>query len=159
MEGMAEYLSIGPIDPHTAMWLRDASLEGHLPTIEQLTYDPRIFPYRFGHALWAYVGEKWGDEVIGEILQSSTSGGVEGAFKRALGLSLEELSNEWRDAVQTTYLPQLGGHYPAPRIAQPGLPGKSSAGTLHLPPAPAPDGHPIPFFGGGDSFFVHLYPS
>ena len=33
MEGMAEYLSIGPIDPHTAMWLRDASLEGHLPTI------------------------------------------------------------------------------------------------------------------------------
>src|SRR5205823_5668328 len=43
MEGMAEYLSIGPIDPHTAMWLRDASLEGHLPTIEQLTYDPRIF--------------------------------------------------------------------------------------------------------------------
>src|SRR3989441_11563291 len=32
MEGMAEYLSIGPIDPHTAMWLRDASLEGHLPT-------------------------------------------------------------------------------------------------------------------------------
>src|SRR5207253_2548051 len=53
MEGMAEYLSIGPIDPHTSMWLRDAALEGHLPTIEQLTYDPRIFPYRFGHALWA----------------------------------------------------------------------------------------------------------
>src|SRR5438093_11786564 len=23
MEGMADYLSIGPIDPHTAMWLRD----------------------------------------------------------------------------------------------------------------------------------------
>src|SRR5437660_3052817 len=105
MEGMAEYLSLGPIDPHTAMWLRDASLEGNLPSIEQLTYDPRIFPYRFGHALWAYIGEKWGDEVIGEILQSSTSGGVAGAFKRALGLSLEELSNEWRDAVQTTYLP------------------------------------------------------
>src|SRR6516225_9644984 len=25
IEGMAEYLSIGPIDPNTAMWLRDAS--------------------------------------------------------------------------------------------------------------------------------------
>src|SRR5436309_6804294 len=48
MEGMAEYLSLGPIDNHTAMLLRDASLEGHLPTIEQLTYDPRIFPYYFG---------------------------------------------------------------------------------------------------------------
>src|SRR3989441_8544603 len=133
MEGMAEYLSIGPIDPHTAMWLRDASLEGHLPTIERLTYDPRIFPYRFGHALWAYVGEKWGDEVIGEILQSSTSGGVEGAFKRALGLSLEELSNEWRDALQTTYLPALGEHIRGPPIAQPVLAAKRPAGQLPLP--------------------------
>src|SRR2546425_12371082 len=98
MEGTAEYLSIGPIDPHTAMWLRDASLEGHLPTIEQLTYDPRIFPYRFGHALWAYLGEKWGDEVIGEILQGSTSGGVAGGVQRAPRLSLEGPSDEGRCA-------------------------------------------------------------
>ena len=25
IEGMAEYLSIGPVDPHTAMWMRDAA--------------------------------------------------------------------------------------------------------------------------------------
>src|SRR5437773_10684076 len=107
MEGMAAYHSREPIDPETAMWLRDAALEGHLPTIEQMTYDPRIFPYRFGQALWAFIGEKWGDEVIGEILQATASSGVENAFHRALGLSLDDLSNEWRDAVQTTYLPQL----------------------------------------------------
>src|ERR1043166_8573344 len=71
MEGMAEYLSLGPINPETAMWLRDAALEGHLPSIEEMTDDPYIFPYRYGHALWAYIGEKWGDEVIGEILQAS----------------------------------------------------------------------------------------
>src|SRR5438094_5053924 len=53
MEGMAEYLSVGPIDPHTAKWLPDAAHEAHLPTIEQLTYDPRIFPYCFAHALSA----------------------------------------------------------------------------------------------------------
>src|SRR5881396_1431574 len=86
MEGMAEYLSIGPIDPLTSMTLRDASLEGHLPTIEEMTYDPRIFPYHFGHALLAYVGEKWGDEAIGQILQASVSSGVEGGFKRSLGI-------------------------------------------------------------------------
>src|SRR5207245_10470342 len=107
MEGMAEYLSLGPIDNHTAMWLRDAALEGHLPTIEQLTYDPRIFPYRFGHAIWAYVGERWGDEVIGEILQSSTASGIEGAFRRALGMSLGDFANEWRDARRTHLLPRV----------------------------------------------------
>jgi len=44
MEGMAEYLSRGPIDPETAMWVRDAALEGHLPSIEEMTNDPYIFP-------------------------------------------------------------------------------------------------------------------
>src|SRR5712691_5444147 len=111
MEGMAEYLSRGPIDPETAMWLRDAALEGHLPSIEDMTADPYIFPYRYGHALWAYIGEKWGDEVIGEILQSSATSGLDAAFKRALGRSLEDLSSDWRDAIQTTFLPQLGDHY------------------------------------------------
>src|SRR2546429_4030343 len=157
MEGMAEYLSIGPIEPHTSMWLRDAALEGHLPTIEQLTYDPRIFPYRFGHAIWAYIGEKWGDEVIGEILQASTAGGVENAFKRALGLSLDDLSSEWRDAVQTTYLPQLAQHYRARHIAQPLLTRKRSDGTLHIAPALSPDGRDIAYFSERKSFFVDLY--
>src|SRR2546430_3154869 len=55
MEGMAEYLSRGPVDPFTAMTLRDAALNSHLPSIEQMTYDPNIFPYHFGHALMAYI--------------------------------------------------------------------------------------------------------
>ena len=33
IEGMAEYLSLGPVDPHTAMWIRDAAREEKLPTI------------------------------------------------------------------------------------------------------------------------------
>ena len=157
MEGMAEYLSLGPIDPNTSMWLRDASLEGNLPTIEQLTYDPRVFPYRFGHSIWSFIGEKWGDEVIGEILQSSATTGIEGSIKRALGLTLEELSNEWRDAVQTTFLPQLGEHSRARRIAQPLLTEKRTGGGYHLAPALAPDGRTIAFFGERNSFFIDLY--
>jgi len=157
MEGMAEYLSIGPIDPLTSMWLRDASLEGHLPTIEEMTFDPRIFPYRFGHALMAYVGEKWGDEAIGQILQASVSSGVEGGFKRTLGITLDDLSSEWRDAIQTTFLPQLADHYRARRIAQPVLTMKRSEGTLHLAPALSPDGHDIAYFSEKNSFFVDLY--
>src|SRR3989449_1080846 len=157
MEGMAEYLSRGPIDPETAMWLRDAALEGHLPSIEDMTTDPGIFPYRYGHALWAYIGEKWGDEVIGEILQSSANTGLEAAFKRALGRSLEDLSNDWRDAIQTTFLPQLGDHYRARRIAQPLLTQRRSRGRIFLAPALTPDGKSIAFFGDQGGFFIDLW--
>ena len=157
MEGMAEYLSLGPINPETAMWLRDAALEGHLPSIEDMTSNPYIFPYRYGHALWAYIGEKWGDEVIGEILQSSASAGLDGAFKRALGRSLEDLSNDWRDAIQTTFLPQLGDHYRARRIAEPLLTQRRSGGRIFLAPALSPDGKTIAFFGDQGGFFVDLW--
>lgn len=157
MEGMAEYLSVGPVDPHTTMWLRDAAMEGRLPTIEQLTYDPRIFPYRFGHALWAYVGQKWGDEVIGAILQGTMTGGVERAFQRVLGVSLEQLSDEWRDAVQTMYLPQVAEHQRARRFSRAVLNEHNSKGTLHVSPQISPDGRSIAYLSERDFFFVDLY--
>jgi hypothetical protein len=37
IEGMAEYLSVGPVDAHTAIWLRDAAREEKLPSIKDLS--------------------------------------------------------------------------------------------------------------------------
>ena len=54
MEGMAEYLSLGPDHPLTAAVMRDAVVNGHMPTLDQMTRSPdRYFPYRYGEALWA----------------------------------------------------------------------------------------------------------
>jgi hypothetical protein len=157
MEGMAEYLSLGPTDALTMMWLRDAAIEGKLPTIAQMTFDPRVFPYHFGHALWSYIGEKWGDEAIGEILQASVSSGIESAFRRALGRPIEDLSDEWRDAIQSTVLPQLADHYRARRIAKPLLTQRRSEGSLHLAAALSPDGKDVVFLSERSSFFIDLY--
>jgi Tol biopolymer transport system component len=157
-EGMAEYLSIGPINPETAMWLRDASLEGKLPTIEQMTLDPyEYFPYRFGHALWSYIGERWGDEAVGAILKATMAGGVEGAFRRTIGLTLDQLSSQWRDAVQKKYLPEIGARAKARAVADELLTEKRSDGTLHLAPALSPDGSQVAYFSEKDFYFVDLY--
>ncbi|HEX9165469.1 MAG TPA: hypothetical protein VF862_06135, partial [Gemmatimonadales bacterium] len=87
-EGMAEYLSLGPVNPNTAMWLRDAALEGKLPTPQQFY---QFFPYRYGHALVSYIGSRWGDEAIGQITKAATAGGIEGALRRVTGLPFEQL--------------------------------------------------------------------
>ena len=50
IEGLAEYLSIGPVDAHTAMWMRDATYRDKLPTVKKLA-NPRYFPYRYGQSL------------------------------------------------------------------------------------------------------------
>jgi Tol biopolymer transport system component len=157
-EGMAEYLSSGPIHPETAMWLRDASLEGKLPTIEQMTLDPyTYFPYRFGHALWSYIGERWGDEAVGAILKATLAGGIDGAFRRTIGLTLDQLSTQWRDAVLKKYLPEIGTRPKARAVAQALLTEKRSDGTLHLAPALSPDGSQVAYFSEKDFYFVDLY--
>lgn len=157
MEGMAEYLSLGPTTPQTAMWLRDAALEGRLPTIEELTWNPYIFPYRYGHAIWSFIGERWGDAAVGEVLHAVAIAGMEDGFKRALGMSLEDLSDEWRESVQRTYLPQIADLQPARRFSQALLTERRSSGSYHVSPALSPDGKTIAYLSEGNSFFVDLY--
>src|SRR5262252_5356183 len=95
IEGMAEYLSLGPRDPHTAMWMRDAVRRDKFPTIDKLD-NPRYFPYRYGQALWAFIGGKYGDRTIPSLLRASIGrDGYKAGFERVLGVSTKDLSDQW----------------------------------------------------------------
>ena len=89
IEGMAEYLSLGPNDPHTAMWMRDAVLSERLPTIKELQ-DPKYFPYRYGQALWAYLGSRFGDNVVGNAMFSAMGGDAIAAIETVDGRRRED---------------------------------------------------------------------
>ena len=41
-----------------------------MPTIKKLS-DPDFFPYRYGHAFWAYVAGRWGDPAVGDMLRAA----------------------------------------------------------------------------------------
>jgi Tol biopolymer transport system component len=150
MEGMAEYLAIGPIHPLTDSWLRDAAVNGAVPTIEQMTERPdRYFPYRYGQSFWQWVGERWGDAAIGEILNNATTQGVARAFQRQLGLTLHELSDEWRESINAKYLPQAAQLDRPRTFAQPLLTERRSGGQIFLAPALSSDGRLIAFLSNG----------
>ena len=162
MEGMAEYLSIGPVHPLTASWLRDAAVNGNLPSIEQMTERPdKYFPYRYGEALWEYVGERWGDAAIGEILQNSTTLGIARAVQRQLGLTLHELSDDWRESVNAKYLPQAAVLERPRAFAEPLLTEKRSGGQIFLAPSLSNDGNRIAFLSNGNEkrgeLFIDLW--
>ncbi len=159
MEGMAEYLAGGPGHVLTQAWVRDAALNGRLPTIEQMTVRPdQFFPYRYGEALWEYVGNRWGDEIIGEVLNSAPNVGIERAFKRETGLSLEDLSDEWREAMQTKHLPQIANLDRARKFSQPLLTERRSGGSLFLAPALSSDGKHIVFISLGSFLRGEVFP-
>jgi hypothetical protein len=149
-DGMAEYLSLGPASTLTDMWMRDAALNGKLPSIRELSQRPdRYFPYRYGHALWTYVGQRWGDDVIGQLMHAIPGVGVERAFKRELGVSLEELGDEWRESMQTQYLPGVGQMERVRQFAQPVMTSRRTGGEFFLSPTLSPDGTHLAFLSTG----------
>ena len=159
MEGMAEYLAGGPNHILTQAWVRDAALNGHLPSLEQMTLRPdQFFPYRYGEAFWEYVGNRWGDEIIGEVLNSAPNVGIERAFKRETGLSLEDLSDEWREAMQTKHLPQVASLDRARKFSQPLLNERKSGGSLFLAPSLSSDGKHIAFVSLGSFLRGQVFP-
>jgi Tol biopolymer transport system component len=150
MEGMAEYLSLGPDYPRASTVMRDAALNGNLPTILQMTENPdRYDPYRFGQPLWAYIAGRFGDEVIGAIMADVPGMGIERAFKKETGRSLDDLGQEWKEAMQVKYLPSIANLERPRRFAQPLLSEKRSGGQIFLAPALSPDGQYIAFLSNG----------
>ncbi|MDT8436288.1 MAG: tolB protein precursor, partial [Gemmatimonadota bacterium] len=94
IEGMAEYLSVGPVDPHTAMWMRDAAADCcKLPTTADLARSWEFFPYRWGQAFWAFVAGRWGDEAVGKVLKvAGQSGNPAAALEVVLQTSIDEIN-------------------------------------------------------------------
>ncbi|HYW06108.1 MAG TPA: BamA/TamA family outer membrane protein [Longimicrobium sp.] len=157
-EGMAEYLSIGPVDPQTAMWMRDAALTGRLPTLRQLNYDPSFFPYRWGQALWAYVGGRWGDAAVGQILKQTGQGvPFDEAFQRIVNTDLETIIADWHTSIRRTYLPLLSGRREAREEARALVTESGRGGRYNVGPAVSPDGRQMVFLSELDDFDVQLY--
>jgi Tol biopolymer transport system component len=152
IEGMAEYFSLGREDPLTAMWMRDAVMRNKFPTIKQLTTDPRFFPYRYGQALWAYVGGRWGDRSIIDVYRSALRIGWDQALVRVLGENQDSLSKDWAAANRQMYLPQLAGRTHPDSVGAKIIPLQRS-GDYNLAPTLSPDGKLFAFFSSRENLF------
>ena len=158
VEGMAEYLSLGREDVNTATWLRDAARRNDVPSIKQLTNDPRYFPYRYGQALWAYVGGRWGDQAVVDVYKQSLRYGFEGAIRRVLDVSTTQLSKDWGDAIKGAYLPLMAGRT-LPDSTGRMIVGqkRERGGEYNLAPVLSPDGKTVAFYSSRGLFEIDLF--
>ncbi len=155
IEGMAEYLSIGSIDPHTAMWMRDALLNDDFPTMDDLTRNSDYFPYRYGHAFWAFVGKTWGDSIVVPLFRLTAKIGYKAAIDSLLGMNVKTLSDVWKSSMLTTYqeyLKDSADYLPGSKI----LSGEN-AGRINVSPAISPNGEYLVFLSEKDVFSLDLF--
>jgi Tol biopolymer transport system component len=156
VEGMAEYFSKGRVDPLTAMWIRDAELHNRLPNLQQLQRDPYYFPYRYGQAILAYIGGRFGDDAVVRYFLAAGMSNPEAAFDRALGVPAKQLFTDWQESAHEMYAPIV-----ADRPSEPGSPligsKQGTRGNLNVGPAYSPDGNYIAFLSTRAIFDIDLF--
>ncbi len=148
IEGMAEYLSLGPENTHTQMWVRDAAAHDRLPTLQQLG-DPAYFPYRYGHAVWSYLAGRYGDSIVSRVLRSKARGGVLGRLEEATGIDADQITKEWHASIGTPAVE-------SPSVAAAMLRDDLGA-RMHLAPALSPDGRQMMFMSERDRLSLDLF--
>ncbi len=155
VEGMAEYLSIGPEDANTAMWMRDAVRANKLPNLGKLE-DPRFFPYRYGQALWAYVGGHYGDMAVGQILKTARGGDLKMAFQRVLHRSADSIVHDWQEATKAAYDPLKDKTEPPTEYGHNVvMAGKYT--SYNVGPVVSPDGSKMVFLSSRGLFSIDMY--
>jgi Tol biopolymer transport system component len=155
VEGLAEYMSIGSVDAHTAMWMRDAVLRDDVPTLKDLQ-NPKYFPYRYGQAFWSFVAGLRGDEIIAPYFKATAMFGLEFATQQVLGMNLDNLSELWVNSVKQTYTPFLKGKKKEDFTGKELISG-DNAGRINIAPVISPDGRYVIFLSEKDIFSIDLF--
>ncbi len=156
-EGMAEYFSVGPQDAFTAMWMRDAVREDDFPTFSEMSAGmSRYFPYRFGQAAMAYVGQRFGDDRLVPWYSAVAIHGLEEGTELALHVPFDTLTEQWLRDNERYYRAQV---VRATDSVAPGrrLLSKDNAGRINISPDVSPDGRYFTYYSERSRIGLDLY--
>ncbi len=156
IEGMAEYLS-EYTNPLTAMWLQDAVDNDTLPKAKKIESMRDIRVYRFGQALWEYICDTYGEQIIGDILRELAKTESWGkAIQKTADTSWKTIYNEWLEMVKTTYGSHKPGMHSISAQARLLISHKKDEFFLNIIPAVSPDGKYVAFLSDRD-FYRTIY--
>ncbi len=108
MEGMASYMAK---DEGTSdkMFLRDAVVNDRVPSIVQRGVSG-FLAYRFGHAAFDYIEERWGQEGFRDFLyefRNTFGSRADRALERSFRMEAEDFDLDFRRWLRKKYLPEL----------------------------------------------------
>jgi len=156
LEGISEYMSVGHIDPETAMWMR-AFVERDVP-INDIGDERALHPYQHGQALIAYIAGRWGDESIGRLLKATRSVPNIGlAFQRVLRMHPDSVMSDWYEAMRAATEPLRDQTADASAYGTPILGKASGSGEYNIAPALSPDGSQLVFLSEKDLFAIEMF--
>jgi Tol biopolymer transport system component len=149
-EGLAEFQSLG-WDTDSDMFVRDATLRGYLPAIDDLQ---AFLAYKGGQAVWLYIDETYGAAKRSELLQRMrTTRSFERAWRSAINEPLEESSKKWQSYMRKKYWPEIAQRKEPTDYAQPMTDHVKWENFVNNSPAVSPSGDQIAFLSDRSGYF------
>jgi Tol biopolymer transport system component len=108
MEGLASFMG-NDEDSKDRMVLRDAVVNDQVPPITR-AQGGGYFAYRFGHAVFQYIQQKYGWEGLRDFVyeyRNTLGSSVDKALKRAFDVTPDEFDTRFRTWLRKQYLPAL----------------------------------------------------
>ncbi len=108
LEGMASYMAKDETQ-RDRMYLRDAVVNDIIPSVTRTNFGG-FFAYRFGHAVFDFVEDRWGKEGFLDFIyetRNTLGARVDRAVKRAFKLDPDDFDIEFRRWLRRKYLPEL----------------------------------------------------
>ncbi len=140
MEGMASYFG-NDETPGDRKFMVDAVVNDNIPSVE--VQGGGFFAYRFGHAMFDYIEERWGKEAVLDLIyefRNTLGARVGRAIERTFRMDVEDFDAEFRRWARKKYLPALletgePGDFGKPFRLEPG-----TFGGQEISPAASPSG-------------------
>jgi Tol biopolymer transport system component len=108
IEGMASYYAKDE-SARDKSYLRDAVVNDRIPSVTRSNVGG-FFAYRFGHAVFDYMEERWGADGVRDFLaelRNNLGGQMGRVFERTFQIKPEDLDADFRRWLRKKYLPQL----------------------------------------------------
>lgn len=154
VEGLAEFLSIGNVDPHTAMWMRDALRHKKFPTLKDMTRNSEYFPYRYGQAFWSFMTGVFGDTIVYPLFRKTAKLGYDEAIKELTGLDEKAFSEAWKSNLTEYY--SKYSDFKADSLTGKLVIGRE-AGKINIAPVISPNGQYVAFLSERNIFGIDLF--
>ncbi|MEJ2614986.1 MAG: hypothetical protein P8Z35_08510, partial [Ignavibacteriaceae bacterium] len=149
--------SLGPNDPFTSMWMREAARE-KLPDISDLENSNKYFPYRYGQALLSFITAKWGDRILGKLLtRAGRSGDIDKSIDSVLQISTDSLSTLWHNAIHKQYDSLYNLTSRPIDYGKVLIKAKGEETALNVSPVLSPDGKNLVFFSSRNLFSIDIF--
>jgi Tol biopolymer transport system component len=146
-EGLAEYLAEG-WDADADMFIRDAVIHDYLYPFYMIS---GFYVYKEGQSVFNYIADTYGHEKVLEILDAlAGTRSAEAALERTLGLSEEELYEQWAKALRKHYWPLYPDKQEVGDVGRRLTDHVADHAYYNTKPVLSPDGELIVFFSDQD---------